>query len=119
MKIPYKTIKNQLDSNPSIDEISNIFFQLGHEHEINNEIFEMEFTPNRGDCLSLNGLIRDIAFFYKTKTKANIYTNELKKFNFKFTNKIKDACPRISFLKIEIKTIPEAYTGVLEDYFLD
>ena len=119
MKIPYKTIKNQLDSNPSIDEISDIFFQLGHEHEINNEVFEMEFTPNRGDCLSLNGLIRDIAFFYKTKPKANIYTNELKKFNFKFTNKIKDACPRISFLKIEIKKIPEAYTGVLEDYFLD
>ena len=67
MKIPYKLIQERLDLNPSIDQLSDILFQLGHEHEIKNNVFEMEFTPNRGDCLSLDGLLRDIAFFYKSK----------------------------------------------------
>ena len=51
MKIPYKYINNSLNSDVSIQEISEKLFQLGHEHEIEDDIFEMEFTPNRGDCL--------------------------------------------------------------------
>ena len=51
MKIPYKYISNALKSNISINEVSDKLFQLGHEHEIEDDIFEMELTPNRGDCL--------------------------------------------------------------------
>ena len=55
MKIAYKHLVKNIIANPSIDEISDRLFQLGHEHEIEKDIFNMEFTPNRGDCLSLNG----------------------------------------------------------------
>ena len=53
MKIPYKYISNALQSNISINEVSDKLFQLGHEHEIENDVFLMELTPNRGDCFSL------------------------------------------------------------------
>ena len=38
-------------------------FQLGHEHEIEDQIFDLELTPNRGDCLSLYGILRDLKHF--------------------------------------------------------
>ena len=60
MKIAYKHLVECIPSNPSINEISDKLFQLGHEHEITNDIFDMEITPNRGDCLSVRGLLRDL-----------------------------------------------------------
>jgi hypothetical protein len=65
MKIAYQHLVNFIPSNPSKNELSEKLFQLGHEHEIDREIFNMELTPNRGDCLSLNGLLRDLAVFMK------------------------------------------------------
>ena len=64
MKIAFSHLSQYIEENPTIEEISDSLFQLGHEHEIEGEIFDMEFTPNRGDCLSLNGLLRDLAVFY-------------------------------------------------------
>ena len=66
MKIAYKHLLNFLVDKPDIEELSSKLLQLGHEHEINDSIFDMEFTPNRGDCLSLLGLARDLNVFYKT-----------------------------------------------------
>ena len=63
MKIAYKHLVKNIIGNPSIEEISDRLFQLGHEHEIEKNIFNMEFTPNRGDCLSLSGLLRDLSVF--------------------------------------------------------
>ena len=65
MKVAYKHLISLIPSKPSIDEISEKFFQLGHEHEVEDEIFDMELTPNRGDCLSVHGLVRDLAPFYE------------------------------------------------------
>ena len=67
MKISYKHLIQNLEFNPSIDEISERLFQLGHEHEICDEIFDIELTPNRGDCQSLNGILRDLNLFYEVK----------------------------------------------------
>ena len=65
MKVAYKHLVKHIDSNPSIEDLSSKFFQLGHEHEIiENDIFNMELTPNRGDCLSVKGLLRDLKLFY-------------------------------------------------------
>ena len=47
-------------SNHQKNDLSKKLFQLGHEHEIDGDIFDMEITPNRGDCLSLIGLSRDL-----------------------------------------------------------
>ena len=67
MKISYKDLLGFLKNEPSKDEISKKLFQLGHEHEINGDIFDIEFTPNRGDCLSVHGLARDLNIFYGNK----------------------------------------------------
>ena len=64
MKIAYRHLVQHIEESPSIEHISNKLFQLGHEHEIDGDILDMEFTPNRGDCLSINGLLRDLAVFY-------------------------------------------------------
>ena len=117
MKVPYKSLLRGLNSSPSIDEISNTLFQLGHEHEIVNKIFEMEYTPNRGDCLSINGILRELSIFYKTKELPKIFNKKLDSFDFKLNNQIKDQCSNISFLKIKIEDIPIKYNGQLKEYF--
>ena len=119
MKIAYKHLVKNIIANPSIDEISDRLFQLGHEHEIENDIFNMEFTPNRGDCLSLNGLLRDLSVFYDVKANQEIYNEELKMLDIDFENLSQDICPQISFLKIEIDSIPDQYKDYLNDYFID
>jgi phenylalanyl-tRNA synthetase beta chain len=94
-------------------------FQIGHEHEIYGDIFDMEFTPNRGDCLSINGLLRDLAVFYTIDLKQSLYTKELNELLINFENLSESICPHISFLKLEIDQVPEIYKGPLGNYFLD
>ena len=64
MKILYENIIDRLLIKPTKEDLSDKLFQLGHEHEIQGDIFHMEFTPNRGDCLSLVGLSRDLKPFF-------------------------------------------------------
>ncbi len=119
MKIPYKHLAQYIKSDTDINHLSEKLFQLGHEHEIFDEIFDMEFTPNRGDCLSLHGLLRDLRVFYNIDFNKNIYEKDIKPFSFEFLNDAKDACSNISFLKLEIDEIPKNYKKPLEDYFTD
>ena len=63
MKLVYQDLLRFLNETPSKEELSDKLFQLGHEHEINGDIFDMELTPNRGDCLSLIGIARDLNIF--------------------------------------------------------
>ena len=73
MKIAYSHLVQYIKENPTIGQISDSLFQLGHEHEIDSGIFDIEFTPNRGDCLSFNGLLRDLAVFYTVDFNQEIY----------------------------------------------
>ena len=119
MKIAYSHLVQYILENPSIDQISNRLFQLGHEHEIDGDIFDMEFTPNRGDCLSINGLLRDLAVFYRVDLNQEIYTEKLDKLFIDFENLSVGTCPQVSFLKLEIDQVPEIYKNSLDNYFLD
>ena len=119
MKIVYRHLLEHISENPSIEEISDCLFQLGHEHEIEENIFNMEFTPNRGDCLSINGLLRDLSVFYNVNTNQEIYNEKLNKLDIDFENLSQDICPQISFLKIEIESIPNKYKNYLNNYFKD
>ncbi len=119
MKIPYKYLLRHIDANPDINELSERLFQLGHEHEISNETFDMELTPNRGDCLSLNGLLRDLALFYDISNEKDVYEKDIKPFQFEFINEEEGSCSNISFLKLEIDEVPKVYNNFLKDYFLD
>lgn len=117
MKIAYKHLVNHIQESPSIEMISEKLFQLGHEHEIEDGIFNMEFTPNRGDCLSINGLLRDLAVFYTINFNKKISNENIDTLEIDFTNLSQDICPVISFLKLEIEKIPQTYSGCLKDYF--
>jgi len=119
MKVAYKHLISYIPSKPNIDEISERFFQLGHEHEIEDEIFDMELTPNRGDCLSVHGLVRDLAPFYEIDLTCDIYEKELKKLDIGFVNHAPEACSHISFLKIDIEGEIAPYNGKLKEYFKD
>jgi len=119
MKIAYSHLVQHLEENPSIEQISDSLFQLGHEHEIDGGIFDMEFTPNRGDCLSINGLLRDLAVFYTVASNQDIFTEKLNELLIDFENLSESICTQISFLKLEIDEVPEIYKDSLGDYFLD
>ena len=119
MKIHYRHIVNNIKDNPDINDLSEKLFQLGHEHEIQGEIINLELTPNRGDCLSIRGLLRDLNLFYDTDIDKDLYDKDINHFDFKFTNNSVEACPKISFLKIEIESAPDTYCDYLENYFID
>lgn len=119
MKIAYKHIAQFIDSKPSIEELSQKLFQLGHEHEIHDNIFDIEFTPNRGDCLSLNGILRDLKPFYNVEHERPKYQKDLNDLKIKFINNAKSSCPKISFLKVDIEDNIKSYQGELNDYFDD
>tara|TARA_B110000008_G_scaffold26151_1_gene23529 strand:- start:4065 stop:5981 length:1917 start_codon:yes stop_codon:yes gene_type:complete len=119
MKIAYSHLVHHIEESPSIEHISNKLFQLGHEHEIVGDIFDMEFTPNRGDCLSINGLLRDLAVFYTVDFNQEIFNEKLNELELDFENLSESTCPKISFLKLEIDQVPEAYKDSLDNYFTD
>ena len=117
MKISYDHLVQYIQESPTIEQVSDSLFQLGHEHEIEGNIFDMEFTPNRGDCLSINGLLRDLAVFYKIEINQEIYSEKLDELKIDFENLSQNICPQISFLKLEIDQVPDLYKNSLEDYF--
>ena len=117
MKIAYEHIVNHIKESPTIGELSDKLFQLGHEHEIEGNIFDMEFTPNRGDCLSLNGLLRDLAVFYTIDNYQKIFTEKINDLSIDFENKSENICSRISFLKLEVANNPIDYKPFLNSYF--
>ena len=119
MKIAYKHLLKFLIYKPSIDDISIKLFQLGHEHEIEDSIFNMEFTPNRGDCLSLLGLARDLNVFYETNLDLNINNSKIADLDLNFSNNVDEKCPAISFLNLEIEDTVSNYKDYLEEYFTD
>ena len=119
MKISYKHLIDNIKEKPDISDISRKLFQLGHEHETSKNIFDMELTPNRGDCLSLRGLLRDLRIFYDTEIDNEIYEGDIKKLNLDFENNTPNYCSKISFLKIEIDRIPDVYNDNLQKYFTE
>lgn len=117
MKIAHKHLNERILSKPDIVELSSKLFQLGHEHEIDNDIFDFEFTPNRGDCLSQKGLLRDLALFYNIDENYELFDQEIEPFSFNFINNTVESCKKISFLKVTIDEVPTSYNGSLGDYF--
>ncbi len=119
MKVAYEHLIKMIPSRPSIDEISEKLFQLGHEHEVEDNVFDMELTPNRGDCLSIIGLVRELSVFYETKMDLQKYQRDIEKFDIKFFNNVEDSCPIISFLRVDIDDEISSYRGSLKKYFDD
>ena len=117
MKFIYKDLLHFLSEKPSKKNLSERLFQLGHEHEINGEIFDMELTPNRGDCLSLKGLSRDLNVFFGNTKPCKSFQEDIEELNLNFKNLSPEVCPKISFLEIEIEGNISEYKPYLENYF--
>ena len=117
MKINYLDLTNFLSEKPSKEELSQKLFQLGHEHEIHGDIFDMELTPNRGDCLSLIGLARDLAGFFGKSNSIDLFDDDIEPLEIKFENLSPNDCPKISFLEIEIEDGKVEYKPYLQNYF--
>ena len=100
MKIYFPHLKHFLIGETHIDDISNLLFQLGHENELYNDVLDIEFTPNKGDCLSVYGIARDLNTVHKTNLNLNFYADDIDELDFKFNNDIPNFCPNITFLKI-------------------
>ena len=86
MKIGYQDLLGFLSEKPSKDLLSDKLFQLGHEHEIDHNIFDMELTPNRGDCLSLLGLARDLNIFFGKSKPVDIFEDNWTNVSFEFSD---------------------------------
>tara|TARA_S200000501_G_scaffold375348_2_gene427139 strand:- start:3235 stop:5124 length:1890 start_codon:yes stop_codon:yes gene_type:complete len=117
MKIVYKDLIKLLLEKPSKGLLSKKLFQLGHEHEIHGDIFDMELTPNRGDCLSLIGLARDLAVFFGNTNSLDVFQGDIEPLEINFENLSPKDCPKISFLEIEIEESKVEYKSYLENYF--
>lgn len=117
MKFVYKDLLTFLSEKPSIEDISDKLFQLGHEHEVDGDIFDIDFTPNRGDCLSLLGLARDLKVFFGNEKPLEIYNDNINELDIEFINSSPSNCPKITFLEIEIEGIIKKYKSYLENYF--
>ena len=118
MKIQYQDLLNFLAEKPSKELLSEKLFQLGHEHEIDGDIFVMELTPNRGDCLSLIGLARDLNIFFGSSDVLEYFDKDIGSLDIEFNNDSPTDCPKISFLEIEIESVISDYKPYLENYFL-
>ena len=117
MKLVYQDLLKFLNEKPSKEILSDKLFQLGHEHEIYGDIFDMELTPNRGDCLSLFGLARDLNVFFGMSDVVEIYKDNIENLDINFENYAVDDCAKISFLEIEIEGTSSNYMPYLENYF--
>ena len=102
MKVLYQDLLVFLSDKPSKEVLSEKLFQLGHEHEIHGDIFDMELTPNRGDCLSLLGLARDLNVFFGRSKTVDFFQDDIDDLEINFENRSPLDCPKISFLEIEI-----------------
>lgn len=117
MKVLYKDLIKFISETPSKEILSEKLFQLGHEHEVHGEIFDMELTPNRGDCLSLIGIARDLNVFFGKSNHLEIFEDDIKSLDLDFKNLSQDACPKISFLEVEIDGEISEYKPYLKNYF--
>ena len=117
MKALVNDLKARIKDPISTEELSDLLFQLGHENNIENNIIDIDITPNRGDCLSVLGILRDLKNFYEIDAKYEIHEEILDSFNLNFFNESVESCSNISFLKIEIDETTSDYKAYLESFF--
>tara|TARA_B100001248_G_scaffold146648_1_gene110186 strand:+ start:10461 stop:12368 length:1908 start_codon:yes stop_codon:yes gene_type:complete len=117
MKIHINHLKRFIKDDIHADELSEKLMQLGHENTYQKGIFDLEITPNRGDCLSIKGILRELSNFYNVDYTFKTYDKKIEKFNYHFINSSENDCPEINFLLIEVENIPSHYKNFLQCYF--
>ena len=78
MKVAYPFLKFFLDSKLSQKKLVDIFTKIGFECELDGSLIDFDFTPNRGDVLSLKGLRREFFAHQSKKQKDHLSYKKLK-----------------------------------------
>ena len=117
MKIHINHLKRFIKDDVDANELSEKLMQLGHENTYQKGIFDLEITPNRGDCLSIKGILRELNNFYDVDPLFKTFDDKIDKLDFNFINNSQNDCPVINFLHIEIDKIPSQYKNYLQSYF--
>ena len=79
MIISKKHLNEFFKNDISIEDMSALLFQLGHENEFKDNLIDLEITPNRGDCLSLRGIARELNVFHKAELDRDKFEEEIRK----------------------------------------
>jgi len=126
MKISYNWLKEYIDFDKSPEELANDLSLFGHEVENiekigDDYILDFEITPNRGDCLSILGMAREIAALYNLELKTKIYELKETRLNKNIDVKIENPqiCPRFTARiidNVEIKDSPAYVKEKLASY---
>lgn len=69
MKIPLSWLNNYIELVATGEQIAEKLSLQGLESEYLDGIISVEITPNRGDCLSLLGILRELSVAYDTEYK--------------------------------------------------
>ena len=117
MKIHINHLKRFIKDDIDPDELSEKFMQLGHENTYQKGIFDLEITPNRGDCLSIKGILRELNNLYNVNPFFKTFDGKIEELKFNFINNSENDCPVINFLHIEVDKIPSKYKSYLQSYF--
>lgn len=105
MKIPYDWIKEFTEIKHPPKKIAFDLTSLGFETEVDKDVLDIEVTPNRGDCLSVLGIARELSAKYglmlnKKLLNPAIKTKPLNK-EIKISFAEKRICPRYTYRIID------------------
>jgi len=119
MKITRSWLEDYLDIPEKTEELCHELTMAGLEvDEVtkidNDDLIEIDLTPNRSDCLSVFGVSRELNIInkkYKKKPKKDKIVNHdfCKNTDINFTIQDKKICPRYSY--IYLKNISSSYTN--------
>lgn len=121
MKISYNWLKEFVDIPVSAKHLAEDLSLFGHEVEDvikyeNDWILDLSITANRGDCLSILGIAREISAFYNNKIKLSQIKIEEEKIDKKINIKIAESkiCPRFTARIIDNIKIAESPKWIKE-----
>ena len=93
---------------PKNINLENDLTQLGLEVDTirkykDDNIIDIEFTPNRGDCLSVYGTARDLAAYNAKKIKIPLSSSyKFEKVNQSIKTVSSDICPEYRYMTLTI-----------------
>jgi phenylalanyl-tRNA synthetase beta chain len=121
MKISYDWLKDYIKIDKSPAELADDLSLFGHEVESveklgDDYVLDFEITPNRGDCLSILGMAREIAALHNSELRIKNYEVKETDINKKISVIVFDLkiCPRYTARVIDNTEIKESPKWIKE-----
>lgn len=121
MKVSYNWLKDYVAFDKTPEQLAEDLSLFGHEAEAvekmgDDFVIDLEITPNRGDCLSILGIAREIAALDDKKLRIRKYEVKTEKLDKKIEVKIEkpEICPRFTARIIDNIKIGESSKKIQE-----